>query len=215
MRFNLVDIKHVFWDWNGTLVDDVQLTVEIMNKILSSQNLNIISIEKHKEIFDFPIEVYKKYLGFVADSKLTSSAESFFYEEYYKNFQQCDLQSDSEKLLDFFLDNKIGQSIISLLPQNILNEMVDFYKLENYFHGVIGQSNFNTQNKVESARNYFEKFDYNPIEILVIGDTTYDFEVAKTFGFHCALVSKGHQSHERLKQSGALVFNSLSEVLSY
>ncbi|GAH94581.1 unnamed protein product [marine sediment metagenome] len=31
--------KHVIWDWNGTLINDVWLVVDIMNKMLKKRNL--------------------------------------------------------------------------------------------------------------------------------------------------------------------------------
>jgi phosphoglycolate phosphatase len=32
--------KHIIWDWNGTLIDDAWLCVDIMNKILEKRNLD-------------------------------------------------------------------------------------------------------------------------------------------------------------------------------
>ena len=35
--------KHVIWDWNGTLVDDTWLFVDIMNGVLKDRNLQGIT----------------------------------------------------------------------------------------------------------------------------------------------------------------------------
>ena len=51
-------IKNIFWDWNGTLVDDAYLFVEIMNVTLLKHGLPQISIKEYKKSFCFPIQKY-------------------------------------------------------------------------------------------------------------------------------------------------------------
>ena len=57
-------IKHIVWDWNGTLVNDAWLFVELMNEELKQRNLSLIDIAKYKEHFTFPVKQYYKNLGF-------------------------------------------------------------------------------------------------------------------------------------------------------
>ena len=42
VRFKM--IKHVIWDWNGTLIDDAQLCVSIVNEILSDNMLSEVDV---------------------------------------------------------------------------------------------------------------------------------------------------------------------------
>jgi phosphoglycolate phosphatase len=51
-------------------------------------------------------------------------------------------------------------------------------------------------------------------EILLIGDTLHDHEVAEATGINCILVAHGHQSAERLKYSGRDVVNNFDELLT-
>jgi len=57
-----------------------------------------------------------------------------------------------------------------------------------------------------------KKLNLEPKELLLIGDTIHDFEVASELGCYCILVSNGHQSHERLKSTGVLVIDNLSQL---
>ena len=54
---------------------------------------------------------------------------------------------------------------------------------------------------------------YNPAEVVMIGDTVHDFEVAQAMGTDCILISNGHNSRERLEKTGVLVLDSLEEVI--
>ena len=56
--------KHVIWDWNGTLVDDTWLFVDIMNGVLKDRNLQGITLDDYRNVFDFPVEDYYTKLGF-------------------------------------------------------------------------------------------------------------------------------------------------------
>ena len=45
--------KLIIWDWNGTLIDDAWLCVEILNNILEKRGLNAITIDEYRESFTF------------------------------------------------------------------------------------------------------------------------------------------------------------------
>ena len=57
-------IKHIIWDWNGSIVDDAWLFVDLMNVVLKKRGLPKISIADYQETFCFPLEDYYKKLGF-------------------------------------------------------------------------------------------------------------------------------------------------------
>jgi phosphoglycolate phosphatase len=46
----------------------------------------------------------------------------------------------------------------------------------------------------------------------MIGDTVHDYEVAQAMGTDCILISSGHNSRERLENTGALVLDSPLEI---
>ena len=56
--------KNIIWDWNGTIVDDAWVFVDIMNRFLKKNNLPIISLEDYQQNFCFPIQNYWRSLGF-------------------------------------------------------------------------------------------------------------------------------------------------------
>ena len=62
--------KHIIWDWNGTLFDDVELCHNIINRLLKRNEIEEISLQKYKEIFDFPVKKYYQKAGL--DFKKTS-----------------------------------------------------------------------------------------------------------------------------------------------
>ena len=45
----------IFWDWNGTLLNDAMVCVEAMNAMLLKRGRPAINIQFYQTIFDFPV----------------------------------------------------------------------------------------------------------------------------------------------------------------
>ena len=57
--------KYIIWDWNGTLFDDVKISVDTMNIMLEKTGYkNRINSELYKNIFTFPVSDYYQKAGF-------------------------------------------------------------------------------------------------------------------------------------------------------
>ena len=68
---------------------------------------------------------------------------------------------------------------------------------------------------MKMSQNQLLKTKIQPSETLLIGDTLYDLEVAKSCGFECLLVSYGHFNQCRLNQEHNKIVGSPTEVLSF
>ena len=59
------DIKHVVWDWNGTLLDDIDVSMEALNTILKKAQLPLVLDKgEYRKYFQFPVIEYYKKVGF-------------------------------------------------------------------------------------------------------------------------------------------------------
>ena len=47
----LHNYKHIVWDWNGTLLDDAWLCVEVLNQMLSQRGQTAITLEFYRQHF--------------------------------------------------------------------------------------------------------------------------------------------------------------------
>ena len=62
----------ILWDWNGTLLDDVEVALAAMNEMLARRGLPLLQgREPYWDIFTFPVRVYYTAAG------LDLSAEPF------------------------------------------------------------------------------------------------------------------------------------------
>ena len=55
----------IFWDWNGTLMDDVDFTHSCLNWMLETHGYpQRYDLAAYRELFGFPIEDYYRCAGF-------------------------------------------------------------------------------------------------------------------------------------------------------
>ncbi len=208
-------IKHIIWDWNGTLLNDCWLCVKAINKALAKRNLDLITEEKYKDIFCFPVSEYYKRLGFDFSKEPFKKAGDEFVLYYGANFEKVKLHSDSLIVLDAIKSSGRTQSILSAGKQEFLTNWVEYHNLSKYFINVLGIDNHYAAGKKSLGVNWIQQLEYNNDEVLMIGDTIHDSEVAEAMGIECILVGNGHVSDTRLKKTGRRVILDLSELLVF
>lgn len=200
--------KHVIWDWNGTLLDDVQLCADIINQILKKRNLPPLSVQKYKDIFTFPVVDYYKEAGLDISGDNFEIMSHEFIDEYELQKLNCRLFDGSKKLLEFINESNLTQSVLSAYSQKTLEEIIDHFNLSHYFIKLVGLNNIYAASKLENGRKWIRDLEINPKEVLMFGDTLHDLEVAREMGVDCILFSGGHQSHSKLSASGIKVIKS-------
>ena len=48
--------KYIIFDWNGTLIDDAHVFVDVLNVLLKRRRLGVINLHRYRELFCFPIK---------------------------------------------------------------------------------------------------------------------------------------------------------------
>jgi len=81
-----------------------------------------------------------------------------------------------------------------------------------YFEHVYGLSDLYAASKLELGHALLDALLVPAAEILLIGDTTHDHEVAAAMGCRCWLLAGGHQAPARLRQCGCPVFDDVDEL---
>lgn len=206
--------RHIIWDWNGTLLNDVWLCIEIMNEMLEKRKLPGITYDKYREIFDFPFQRYYEKAGFDFGKESFGDLSDEYCNEYVNRVNECNLHKDSLTVLDFLSGNGMAQTILSATDQHSLNKMVSDFTVESYFHKIIGQDNQLAVGKTEKGKQLIEEINTAPDRIVLIGDTTHDVEVANALGIDCILLLNGHHSKTRLEMTGVEVVQELSNLIS-
>ncbi len=207
--------KHIIWDWNGTLFEDVSLCCDIMNNILKRRKLHHISVEDYREIFTFPVINYYQNVGLDLEKYPFEELSIEFITEYEEKKFGYSLYNGVKDTLSKVQKLGISQSILSAYSQNTLEEVVEHFEIGKYFEKVIGLDNIYAASKVANGKRWIEQLNLNGSEVLLIGDSLHDKEVADEINSDCVLLTHGHQNKKALLKSNAKLFNSFSDLLIF
>jgi phosphoglycolate phosphatase len=203
---------HVIWDWNGTLLDDAWLFIEVLKGMLADRNLPPVSAEHYAQIFGFPVKDYFQKAGFDFKREPFTKINDEFFGEYERRKLECRLREGAVEILSEIIGRGITQSILSASPQIYLDEVVKFFDLEGFFIARHGLKDNVAFGKVDVGLQWLSELGLPPNQILMVGDTIHDHEVAGTLGVDCILIPGGHQDRGRLEATGAPVIDSLAEL---
>lgn len=205
--------RHIIWDWNGTLVNDTAFCTELLNQSLRKYNLPEINICDYQNRFHFPVESFYRELGFLERGVTFEEISFLFIENYRSGWEHCLLQDESIEIFDLLKQCGKTQSILSASKQGPLEEYIDHFNIRHHFTDLIGVQHHYASGKEAEGLAWIRKKNLNPKEMLLIGDTVHDYEVAQHLGTDCILVSHGHYCRERLESTGALIIDSFRELL--
>lgn len=211
----ICEYAHIVWDWNGTLFDDVDLCVAVMNGLLARRDMKLLTVDSYRECFDFPVSDYYQRIGFDFDVESFEVVGTEFIREYETRREEAGLHSDARETLSRIQQNGTEQSVLSAYQQPMLEELIRFFSLEEYFVRLVGLQDHYAQGKLQHGIQWIRELAHDPGEVLLIGDTTHDHEVAHAMGVDCVLISNGHQSEIRLQEIGVPVVDGRRELFHF
>jgi len=204
--------KHIIWDWNGTLLNDTQYCVSCMNKVLSNHQLENITIDIYKKHFTFPVKDYYRAIGFDFNKIDFEKPALEFINEYYSGITSVKLHKGCHAILNTINQKGIKQHVLSAMEHNMLVKSLSNFGIDSYFENVSGISDHYAHSKVDVGKKLISEIGCSTDDIIMIGDTIHDYEVAQNLEIDCLLISSGHQSHERLEARTSNIISELSEI---
>ncbi len=204
-------ITHLIWDWNGTLLDDARACVNSVNRMLAARELPQLTVDQYRECFGFPVADFYRAIGFVLENEDWDAMAEEFHTLFLADSSMA-LHAQTRNVLTQLHNRGVVQWILSASQQSILDRMVQEYELVGYFRRVMGIHNLYGDSKIAIGRAMIELMNVPRSQILLIGDSLHDYEVARDLDIGCVLIAHGHQSYNRLAAAGVPVLQSLSEV---
>ncbi len=207
--------SRILWDWNGTLLNDAWLSVEVLCDMLGGRGLPKIDVDTYRASFGFPIIKFYEDLGFDFAQESFEKVGTEFIEKYNAKRGLCSL-NDGAGALVFALEKAgVKQSILSAYEINYLRQIVGTFPISKCFEHIVGLDDIYAATKVKLGQNYFNSLNENPKNALFVGDTEHDAQTAKAIGCDCVLVARGHFSKERLLKLGLPVFSDFGELSQF
>ena len=205
--------KYIIWDWNGTILDDLQVNFEVENTLLSRRGRKLIKdIGEYHEKFQFPIIKFYESLDFDLENEKFEDIAREYVLEFDERFYELEVFPDAETIIREFKYKGIEQIILSQTEQRWLEKQVSYHDMAYLFTDLLGARDIYVKGKVGIALEWITKNNIDTAQVLMVGDTLHDFEVAETLGCDCILIARGHQPKEKLLTTGAVVLDTIEEL---
>jgi phosphoglycolate phosphatase len=167
-------IKHIIFDFDGTIVDSLDLSFYIYNKLAAKFNYKPITREDMHILKNAPLKERFKVVGLP------------LYKIPKMTFEVMTLYNDGIKHLKAFdginelLANLKNTGLnLSVLSSNSVNNITDFFESNN----IVGFDNIISSNNLFGKHKTLKKFmkhnNLTPDEIIYVGDELRDVEACK------------------------------------
>jgi phosphoglycolate phosphatase-like HAD superfamily hydrolase len=206
-------VKHLVWDWNGTLLNDLALVVAATNVALGSAGGLPVTADEHRRDFRRPIiDYYGSLLGRPVEAEEFARMDTIFHEEYRSGLRQVELAPDARAAIAAWTGT---QSLLSMWFHEELVPTVDGFGLTQHFARIDGlRAAVGGGFKAGHLAAHLAELGVDGPETVLIGDSIDDAHAAASVGARCVLYAGGFTDPAKLREIGAPVAGSLVEAIT-
>ncbi len=203
----------VFWDFNGTIADDLELSLDSINRVLEKRSLPLLKTkEEYRRHFRFPIREYYKSLGLLAGNEPYKIPADEWVALYTAGIDDIPLTEGATEILEFLQNAGVRQIVLSASEKNMLETQLTSYGIRKYFCEVLGTDDVYGGGKVQIAKKWSKENSVDMNRAVLIGDTDHDFDVSLQLGCKCILFTGGHMDKKRLSECGVTLIDNLNSL---
>lgn len=221
-------VRHVIWDWNGTLFDDFDAVLLAMNASCASVGGPEVTADLYRETFTRPIErTYERLLGRPLRAGEWQRLNERFHTSYNECFRSASLAPDAHEALEAVRAAGMTQSLLSMWEHDELIPVVKYYGVDHWFVRIDGQPRRGGGHKKEHLEAHVERLAEDlalatagngdrPLDtrdLLLVGDSLDDAHAAQALGVPHVLLDSGPHHVSVLEASGAPLASSLLDAL--
>ena len=207
-------MTYLVWDWNGTLLDDTTAALGALNAMLARRGKRPISPGFYRERFAFPVRHFYEECGFELEREDWDAIAVEYHDSYAA--EERALMRGAVAALERAKSLGAGQSLLSALRQDKLEQDVARFGADGFFEFVRGTDNLDGASKEDAARRLAQSIraahPAQAPDLVFIGDAIHDKEVADALNARCVLFGGGSHAASRLAPL-APVGETLDEVI--
>ena len=199
----------VIWDFNGTVLSDMQAGIKATNEMLEARGLPVLAdLESYRRAFLFPVEQYYRNLGFDFEKEDYRTVLAPLWVSLYNIYSRKSPLFDGVRELTAALRKAgVRQSILSASERGMMEAQLRERGALSWFDEIWGNDSIHAYGKNALAAEW--RRAHPDARAVLLGDTTHDFEVAREMGADCVLIAAGHHDRERLLSCGVPVVDDL------
>lgn len=208
-------VRHLVWDWNGTLLDDADAMIQSTIDAFAAMQLPPLTVERYRQLHTQPIEVfYSRLLDRPVSTELSDRIRTAYREAYIRRRPTLSLAPEAVGALERVASLGISQSLLSMHPHDPLIPLLDGFGISAHFTRIDGQRGPDAGYKSGHLAHHLELLGIPGRATLLIGDSVDDARAARAAGARCVLYASGLHTTEDLEKEEVPVVSSLPAALT-
>ncbi len=198
--------KLIVFDWNGTLLSDTAASLKASNACLDFYGYPPITLQRSREVFNFPIIHFYTALGLSVDEVLAKAEQSnqVFQKSYEHHARHTRTRQGARELLSWLKE----EGATSIILSNYLTDKIEIHlkrlRLRPYIdhvsaHNCDGTTILHTTSKHERLETYMREHNHAACDTVIIGDSTEEPALAKALGLTSIGITDGYITNQRLR----------------
>ena len=189
---------HIIWDFNGTLLDDVQLSVDCDNAVFDALGLPRITAEDYRRHMTMPVRDFYTALGVDLAIHPYETISRLWLDRFNRHAVGAGLVPGALETIRRLHAHGIGQSILSASYETSLLAQCGALGLTPYMAAIDGLEDESARRKTDIGLRQMRRLGLRGGETVLVGDMVADCELARALGTACVLVTWGHNDAQRL-----------------
>ena len=208
-------VRHLVWDWNGTLFDDQVAVVAAVNDALARLGVPAIDADGYRTHFTRPVErFYEQVVGRAISAQEWAALDAAYHDSYAGWVERLELAPDALEALAAAEAAGLSQSLLSMWRHEDLVPLVERLGIGRYFVRVDGLSRSDGGSKAEHLVKHLAALELEPSAVVLVGDSLDDLAAARAVGAGCVLYDGGSHHRHALEATGVPVVDSLTDALA-
>lgn len=203
-------LEYIFFDFNGTIIDDMNLCLGLLNDLLKTQNKGPLSMNEYTHVFTFPIKEYYRRTGLDFNIESYESMANRFINRYINGFKDCDLYPNTKETLLYLKNKGIKLICLSATEIGMLKKQLNYFGIIDLFDDILGISDIYAKSKEDIAVKYIEDSKIDKNSAILVGDTLHDLECANKMGIEAILTYTGHQAIDVIEKGNTTIIKNIS-----
>jgi phosphoglycolate phosphatase-like HAD superfamily hydrolase len=208
-------VRHVVWDWNGTLFDDHVAVVAAINDALASLSFRPIDSHTYRTHYTRPVQrFYEQVAGRPIAPGEWRTLDDAYHDSYSAWLERLELAPDAWVALAAAEAAGLTQSLLSMWRHRDLVALVGRLGVGRFFLRVDGLRVPGGGGKTEHLLAHLAALEVEASAALLVGDTLDDLVAARAVGARCVLYDGGSHHRSALEATGVPVVDTLTAAVA-
>lgn len=200
-------IKLAAFDWNGTLLADTQAAMDAENQVRMVYGYPAVTLKQFREWFTVPIRDYWTNSGLdpAVFDRDEAKIKHLFHDAYEARIRRVRSRAGAKQILHWLQQQGVETMIFSNHIVEEIRKQISRLSLASELDVILANSERTqtgaSRSKGAKLATFLSERGLKPEEVMVVGDTNEEVEIAQDLGAIAVALTGGWESTTRLKAS--------------